>query len=186
MSDVLESRRQVQLEICNTKEKNTMETRAVQKVERRELPERTLAYITHIGPYKGDAELFGKLFTTVMGWIQSEGLEANPEMEAITVYHDPETVPVDQQRISVGFTITEPREPTDEIKMMALPKGNYLVGSFEILPTEYETAWFEMFDYLKEEKLNLAEGPMYESYKNDPTQHPEGKHIVDICLLLKN
>ncbi|MGW9685752.1 AraC family transcriptional regulator [Flagellimonas sp. 2504JD1-5] len=163
-----------------------MEATKVQKVEIRDFPERTLAYITHIGPYKGDTELFGRLFTKALEWIKSQGLAANPEMETITVYHDSEMVPVDQQRISVGYTIPEAYEPTDDIKMMTLPKGKYLVGSFEILPTEYESAWLEMYDYLKEEHLNMAEGAMYESYKNDPTQHPEGKHIVDICLALKN
>ncbi|WP_420322011.1 AraC family transcriptional regulator [Flagellimonas sp.] len=163
-----------------------METTTVQKVEIQEFPERTLAHITLIGPYKGDTELFGRLFTKALDWIQSQGLATNPEMETITVYHDSEMVPVDQQRISVGYTVPESHTPTDEIKMMTLPKGRYLVGSFEILPAEYETAWLEMFDFIKEERLNIAEGPMYESYKNDPTQHPEGKHIVDICLALKN
>ncbi|WP_190811005.1 GyrI-like domain-containing protein [Flagellimonas sp. S3867] len=163
-----------------------MEATTALKVEIKEFPERTLAYISHTGPYKGDAELFGKLFTKALDWIQTEGLANNPKMETITVYHDSETVPIDQQRISVGYTINEDREPNEEIKMLTLPKGKYLVGSFEILPTEYETAWFEIFDYLKTEKLTLSDGPMYESYKNDPTQHPEGKHIVDICLALKN
>ncbi|WP_420601132.1 AraC family transcriptional regulator [Flagellimonas sp.] len=163
-----------------------METTTALNVEIREFPKRTFAYVSHTGPYKGDTELFGSLFTKALVWIQSEGLATNPEMETITVYHDDETVPVDQQRISVGFTISESREPTDEINIMTLPKGKYLVGSFEILPAEYETAWFEIFDYLKDKSLIPAEGPMYESYKNDPTQHPEGKHIVDICVALKN
>lgn len=163
-----------------------MEATTALKVEVKEFPERRLAYISHTGPYKGDTELFGKLFTKAFDWIISEGLANNPEMETITVYHDPETVPVDQQRISVGYTINEDREPNNDMKILTLPKGNYLVGSFEIRPSEYESAWLQLFEYLKTESLNFAQGPMYESYKNDPTKHPEGKHIVDICIALKN
>ena len=155
-------------------------------MEIKEFPQRTLAYISHTGPYKGDTVLFGKLFNSALDWIRSEGLEDYPQMETITVYHDDGTIPEDQQRISVGFTISESREPTDEINIMTLPKGDYLVGSFEILPEEYGSAWLGMMGRVTTENLTLAKGPMYESYKNDPTQHPKGKHIVDICLALKN
>ncbi len=154
-------------------------------IKTEKLPERKLAYIANTGPYKGNTELFGKLFTKVAEWGKPKGLFNNPNTEAITVYHDdPEFVPEDQLTISVGFTVQEETDPDKEIQIMELPEGLYVVGSFEIFPTEYETAWNQTFEYIKSEKLKPS-GMMYESYKNEPNTHPEGKHIVDICIAIE-
>ncbi|MBQ4819657.1 GyrI-like domain-containing protein [Aquimarina sp. MMG016] len=156
------------------------------KISIEKLPKRTLAYIQNIGPYQGDTELFGRLFTTVMKWAQPKGLMHDPSSEAITVYHDDaETVPEDQQRISVGFTVPESTTPEGEIQMLEIPEGNYVVGSFEILPSQYGDAWSQVFDYIRNEKIIPSAKMMYESYKNEPDTHPEGKHIVDICVMIE-
>ncbi|WP_299215286.1 GyrI-like domain-containing protein [uncultured Aquimarina sp.] len=149
------------------------------------LPKKKLAYIEHIGPYKGDTELFGKLFTSVMEWAQPKGLMNNPKMEAITVYYDdPKTVPESQQRIRVGFTVSENTKAENDIRILEIPEGSYVVGSFEILPSEYGIAWNEVFEYIKKKNL-MPSGMMYESYKNEPNTHPEGKHIVDINVMIQ-
>ena len=69
---------------------------------------------------------------------------------------------------------------------MALPPGNYAIGRFEIFPHQYEEAWNEVFEYIESEQLIIADGIMYESYRNDPHAHSEGKHIVDICVAIRN
>jgi AraC family transcriptional regulator len=146
------------------------------------LPKRSLAYIRNVGPYMGDAKLFARLFERVMGLLKERNV-MRPDMEAITVYHDdPETVPVEKQRISVGFTVPEGTTPEGEIKILGLPESDYVVGTFELLPHEYARAWTDTFAYMGEHGYRPSGGPMYESYKNDPTEHPEGKHIVDICV----
>ncbi|WP_299441338.1 GyrI-like domain-containing protein [uncultured Aquimarina sp.] len=149
------------------------------------IPKKTLAYIKYVGPYQGDTELFGRLFNSVMEWVQKKGLMNDPKVEAITVYHDdPETVPESQQRISVGFTVPENTNADHDIQILEIPEGSYVVGSFEILPNEYGSAWNEVFEYIKNKNL-VPSGMMYESYKNEPSTHPEGKHIVDINVMIQ-
>ncbi|MEL6811151.1 MAG: GyrI-like domain-containing protein [Bacteroidota bacterium] len=146
-----------------------------------ELPKRTLAYVRNVGPYKGDTELFGRLFNQVVHWAAPLGLMTE-KTEAISVYHDdPYTVPEEKQRISVGFTVPENSETSAGIQLMELPHGKYVVGTFEILPIEYGDAWKETYDFIQAEGIQTSD-LCFESYKNDPETHPEGKHIVDICV----
>lgn len=154
------------------------------EIKKRKLGARTLAYVRNVGPYMQNAELFSRLFGEVMSWATPKGLMQNPEMEAISVYHDdPYLVPENEQRISVGFTVPEGTEGEGKIQIMALPAGEHVVGSFEILPSEYGYAWKEVFEFIEAERLNPSE-VMYESYRNDPHTHPEGKHLVDVCVML--
>ncbi len=148
-------------------------------------PERSFAYVRHVGPYMGDVKLFGKLFNQVAPWMRSKGIN-NPNAEAISVYHDdPKTVPIDKQRISVGFVIPKNIIGDREIAVMKIPEGKYAVGSFEIDVDEYGEAWDSLFAYIKDNKLKISSGLMYESYKNDPKTHPDHKHLVDICVAVK-
>lgn len=152
-----------------------------------QFPKRTFAYVRNVGPYMGDSALFERLFNQVMAWAGPKGLMQRPGMESISVYHDdPEKVPAEKSRISVGFTVPEGTLPEGDIQIMELPAGKYAVGSFELLPHEYGTAWKEIYEFIFGEKLTpTSDGPVYESYKNDPRQHPEGRHAVDICVALK-
>ena len=146
-----------------------------------ELPERTFAFIRNVGPYQGNTELFGRLFNEVVGWMTPKNLML-PTSECLSMYHDdPETVPAAEQRISVGFTVPEGTKGEGNIQIMKIPAGKFFIGSFEIFANEYGQAWEEVMKYVAENKLNVG-GPMYESYKNDPKTHPEGKHVVDICV----
>lgn len=156
------------------------------QIEIKDYPKRKLAYVSHTGPYKGDTALFGRLFTKVLSWAEPKGVMNDPTMETITVYHDSNAVPEEKQRISVGYTVPADTTVDGEIKAMDLPEHSFLVGSFEILPHEYGEAWGYMFDYVREKELKPSYNLMYESYQNDPSSHPEGKHIVDICIALND
>ena len=158
----------------------------ISNIRTERLPKRFLGYIQNTGPYQGDTELFGRLFTKVMKWRETKGLAHDQNTEAITVYHDdPEQVSENQQTISVGFTVPEGTTTSDDIQIMELPEALYLVGTFEIHPHEYGAAWNQVFEYIKNQNLKLTMHLMYESYRNEPHTHPEGKHIVDICIALE-
>ncbi|MFP2995106.1 GyrI-like domain-containing protein [Spongiivirga sp. MCCC 1A20706] len=148
------------------------------------LPKRTVAYISHTGPYKGDTELFESLFNKVMAWAIPMGVLNDPHTQSVSIYQD-EDVPEDQQTIKVGFTVPEDTEVEGPIEKMELPAGNYVVGAFKLLPTEYGDAWNEVYEFVYKNNLKPLSGIMYESYKNDPSTHPEGKHLVDICIGLQ-
>lgn len=163
-----------------------METKEqVRKIRRERKPERVFAYITHVGPYKGDQQLFAKLFTKVLKWAE-ENDQIHPNLEAITIYHDDsETVSAEQQRIDVGVTIQSAILPAGDVHVMVLPERDFIVGKFEIDPTEYGMAWNQVMDWVADRNLDIGLFPCYESYLNDPQTHPGGKHIVEICVPLK-
>lgn len=160
---------------------------AIKNVKKVKMPTRYLACVRHVGPYKNNPELFGNLFKKVQNWANPQGLMQKQDVEAISIYYDdPDRVPEDQQRIAVGFTVPEGTQPEGEIEIIEMPKGNYVLGSFEIDPEEYQEAWDTVFDFIREENLIYEQEPMYESYKNDPSEHPEGKHLVDIGVILRD
>lgn len=161
-----------------------MKTAFISKIKNVNYPERHLAYIRHTGPYMGNPALFERLFTEVGDWMKAKGL-FRQNTESISVYHDdPKKTPVEQQRISVGFTVPEGTKGDKNIMVLKIPAGDYAVGVFEISMEEYGDAWAAMMAFIENNRIKQG-GLMYESYKNDPNQHPEGKHIVDICVGVK-
>ena len=160
-----------------------MEVNANIRIE--SLPERHFACVNHTGPYMGDFALFGRLFQQATSWLQARNLMGGSS-EAITIYYDdPQNTPPEQHRISVGFTVAEAVQGDGEVEIKLLPAGKYLVASFELHPHEYPAAWGAVGKYVQENDVELSGEMMYESYKNDPKTHPEGKQLVDICASLK-
>ena len=70
---------------------------------------------------------------------------------------------------------------------MAISGGKYAMARFELSDSsEYEKAWDTVFGvWLPDSGFQPADGPCYELYHNDPKEHPEHKHVVDICLPVK-
>jgi AraC family transcriptional regulator len=65
---------------------------------------------------------------------------------------------------------------------MIIPGGTFAVGHYEIDVHEYGEAWDKLMrEYLPESGYQPDDRLCFELYLNDPEQHPEGKHIVDIC-----
>ncbi len=157
------------------------------KVEIREVPEMTVAYIRNIGPYKGNEQLFGRLFGRLMQWAGPRGLIRFPETMMLTIYHDnPDITEEDKHRISVCITVPPDTKTEGEIGKMAIPPGKYAVAHFEILPTQYGDAWNSLMGgWFPQSGYQPDDRPCFEAYLNDPKSHPEGKHIVDICVPLK-
>ena len=153
-----------------------------QKMTIVKMPRKMLACVHHQGPFMANQELFNELFNQVLEWIEPAGV-LGEDSEAITIYHnDPGSTPPEQHRISVGFTINDMIEIPDGFDVLEIPPGPYALGEFEINPDEYGDAWKSMMEFIGAQKVVPCIGPMYESYLNDPTQHPEGKHIVNICI----
>ena len=60
-------------------------------VEVREMPQLTVAYACHTGPYKGDSALFENLFEKLFTWAGARGLCRFPETQVLSVYHEDPT-----------------------------------------------------------------------------------------------
>lgn len=157
------------------------------EVEVKDIPEFTVAYIRHTGPYMGDGELFGRLFGQLMQWAGPRGLLASPDMKCLTIYHDdPELVEAEKHRISVCLSVPEDTEVDGEIGKMKMPAGKYAMAHFEIDPAQYGDAWNAVCGgWLPESGYQPADGAVYELYLNNSEEHPEKKHIVEICIPVK-
>lgn len=156
-------------------------------VEVRQLPEMHVAYVRHIGPYKGNAELFGGLIQRLMTWAGPRGLVGTPQAQLLAVYHDdPEVTEEAKLRTSMCLTVPKDTEVDGEVGQMTLAAGQYAVGHFELAQDEYEQAWNALYGgWLPDSGFQPDDGPCYEVYKNDPKQHPEGKCLIDICIPVK-
>ncbi|GMV05095.1 MAG: AraC family transcriptional regulator [Gemmatimonadota bacterium] len=155
------------------------------RVER--LPDTTLAYLRHVGPYAGDQELFGRLFGTLFRWAGPRGLLGKPGTHPVTVYHDdPGITQPEKLRISVGLPVPAETEVSGELGKLTLEGGLYAQARFELSPHQYGDAWSAVYGgWLPDSGYEPDDRPSFERYLNDPGQHPEGKHVVEICVPVK-
>ncbi len=169
-----------------TRRKNMVNAQSLE-VEVQYVPQMTVAYIRHIGPYKGDTELFGKLFNQLFRWAGPRDLLKFPETKVLAIYHDnPDVTDESRLRMSVCITVPEDSKVDGEVGKMALPGGKYAIAHFEIDASEYEEAWNALYGtWLPESGYQPDDRPSFELYLNDPNTHPEHKHIVDIYMPVK-
>jgi AraC family transcriptional regulator len=157
-------------------------------VEVKDQPAKHYAYIRHIGPYAGDSDLFERLFTQLMTWAAPRGLYRPPETEWLSIYHDnPDLTDEDKLRTDVCLTVPEDTVVEGEIGKGVLPAGKYAMARFEINPDEYGEAWDIVYgEWLPDSGYQPDEGgPCFELYRGSPEEHPEGKHVFDLCLMVK-
>jgi len=74
-----------------------------------------------------------------------------------------------------------------EVGKMTVPGGKYAVARFELAGSEeYENAWNKVFgEWLPESGYQPADSACYELYLKDHKEYPQGIHIVEICILVK-
>ena len=155
-------------------------------VEVKDMPELHVAYVRHIGPYKGDQKLFARLFNKLMAWAGSRGLLRFPETKVLAVYYDnPDITDESRLRTDACITVPEDAQVGGEIGKTTIPAGKYAVAHFEITPDQYQDAWNAVYGgWLPGSGYQPEDGPCYELYPY-PQEHPEGKHVVDICVPVK-
>ncbi len=155
-------------------------------VEVQEFPEMHVAYVRHIGPYKGDSQLFEGLFNKLFRWAGPRNL-LNPDAKIIAMYHDnPDITDEDKLRTDVCVTVPADTSVEGEIGKTTIPAGQYAVAHFELDPDQYEQAWNLVYGgWLPDSGYQPDERPCFELYRNDPKTHPENKCIVDICVAVK-
>ena len=156
-------------------------------VEVREVPEMQVAYIRHIGPYASNEALFQGLFGRLMAWAGPRGLIRFPETKMLTIHYDNPNM-TDEGKLRVDVCISVPRgTPAEgEIGSMIIPGGKNAVARFEIAPDQYGDAWEAVYGgWMQQSGYQPDDRPCYEVYLNDPKEHPDGKHIVEIHAPVK-
>ncbi len=156
-------------------------------VEVREVPEAQIAYIRHIGPYARNPALFQSLFGKLMAWAGPRGLMHFPDTKLLTIYHDnPDITEESKLRIDVAISVPKGTLGDGEIAIATIPGGKDAVAHFEIAPDQYLDAWNAVYGgWMPESGYQPDDRPCYEIYLNDPNEHPEGKHIVEIHAPVK-
>ncbi len=154
------------------------------KVEVRDYPETNVAYVRYIGPYKGNAKLFEKLFEKLYAWAGPRGL-VGPEAKNIIVYHDnPDITPEDKLRVSVCLTVPKDAKSEGEVGRMSIPKGKYAFARFELGTKDYAAAWNWVYGtWLPSSGWQCDDRPCFELYHE--TIEGTDRMIVDIVVPVK-
>lgn len=148
----------------------------------KEMPELNLVYTRHVGAF----DQIGMAYEKLMKWAGPRGLLSSPDAKTVTVYHDdPNVTEMDKVRQSASLVVNQEVKTEGEFGNMKVPGGKYVVGRFEILPTEFEQAWNSVCLWLSESGYQPADGYPYELYHQDFHEHPEGKFVLDICIPVK-
>lgn len=138
------------------------------EVEVNDWPEMEVAYVRHVGPYAGDAELFGRLSKTLFDWAGARKLINFPESKHIIIYHDdPHSTDESKLRTSVCLSVPAGTEVDGEIRKMTVAGGKYAVGRFTLSPAEYGQAWNYMYaEWLPQSGYRPDERAAFEHYPN--------------------
>lgn len=167
-------------DLCNVQSNQLvfMET----KIEVKKMPDMNVIYCRHTGPFNQ----IGKAYEKVARWAIPRDLYQPGKTKTMTVTHDdPSVTKIDKVRQSACIVIDKDVKTEGEIGRMTVPGGKYAVGRFELGFTDFERAWNTMCLWFTESGYSQGDGCTYELYHNDYTQHPEQKHIVDICIPVK-
>lgn len=144
----------------------------------------TVAYVRHVGPYAGDEALFQRLIGQLCRWAGPRG-HLEGETRIINIYHDnPDITDEDKLRLSVCLPVPAGTAPEGEVGVMDLDGGPCALAHFEIHPHQYGEAWKWLYaTWLPESGYEPDDRPCYELFTGSgPSEHPEGKHVFDICL----
>jgi AraC family transcriptional regulator len=140
-------------------------------VEIKQMPERRVGTVRHVGPYNQIPEAFGRL-GAIAG---PAGLFRRPDAAMIALYHDdPDTTPQDQLRSDAAIAVAEDVPLPTGLVEQRIGAGRYAcaehVGPYEQLGD----AWARLMgEWLPASGHRVGNGVSFELYKNDPTKVPK-------------
>ena len=156
------------------------------EVQVRRLAPTTLAYIRHVGPYKGDTALFRRLFSELFAWAGPRGF-LGPGARYLSLFEDnPNLTPAAKQRMEVALVVPRGTAPDGRIGISAMQGGLYATARVYVSLEDYAAQWNRLVaDWLPGSGYQPDHRPAMEFYLNDPARDPEGKYDLEICLPLK-
>jgi len=140
-------------------------------------------YTRYTGAYKGNSDLFSKLFTKLYSFADKNGL-VNQETKWFIVYHDYNDLTEEEKlRLSVCMSIKNDAAYQGEFGCMELAGGRCAVGRFLIGEDEYQGAWNYMISQWLPDSGYLLDGRFCFEYY--PPQEPEDdkeRRVVEIFI----
>ena len=151
-------------------------------IDVKELPERNVAYIRHVGPY-GQVAVVPRLVEQLRTWVAARDLLTADTILLLVAHDSPGLTDDDKLRLSVCMTVPSDTPVEGEIGTMKIPGGKFGVARFEIAPARIAEAWrVVMGGWLPDSGYQPDNRLCYEIARNDPREHPEGKIVLDICI----
>ena len=144
-----------------------------EKVKIKKRKPRTIAYIRHKGdhskiPYK---EYIDRLYE----W--SKRKRARPGMRPMSIYIDnPKKKPKNKLRTDIAVPIKKGIKGEGKIKIKDLPKSKFASMKFKGSPDEYDKAYSELEDWIKENGYKISGKPV-EIFTGTPKEE-KGKTVI--------
>lgn len=157
---------------------------SLQSAEVRDLPDQTVVYVRHTGPYAGDKTLFNRLFEKLFAWAGPRGLMEQNDAAPLAIYHDDPCVTADEKlRLSICLPVSPEAQIDGEIGKMQISGGRFLVAKFNIAPERIPEAWQWIYgNWFPQSGYQPADVLPFEVYPEPPKN---GKLTVEICVPLK-
>lgn len=151
-----------------------------------EIPDMYVAYLRYIGSYKGNIDLYTRLFSKLFKWADSHNIFTK-ETRILALYNDLTDITDESKlKLTVCITIDNKITPSPPFGKLKIIGGKYAICRFEILKDDFENAWNAMYgEWLPQSGYLPDDKPSFELFYNDPYKHPEHKHIVDLCIPVK-
>lgn len=159
------------------------------KIQVQTMPDIHIAYVRHNGKYNPhDKVLFQGLFSKLMNWAIPRNLFRPPETKAMTVYSGhPDTTAPDNLSVDACISVKKGTIVDGEVGKRVIAGGQYAVVSMiDATMDECGQAWDEVFNHwLPESGYQPGDGGYYCNHLNDPEQHPQKLHNVELYLPVK-
>lgn len=140
-------------------------------------------YTRYIGAYKGNSDLFMKLFTRLYNFASIKSL-VNPGTRWFAVYHDYGDLTEEEKlRLSVCMSIENDVLSQGEFGCMELAGGKYAVGRFLLETEEYQGAWNYMVSkWLPESSYVPDDRLCFEYYPPQECENDSMRRSVEIFI----
>lgn len=167
-----------------------MQNQNLLKVDVRSMPEIPIAYIRHHGGYNPlDTQLFQSLFSRLISWAVPRNLFNPPLTKAMTIFSSghPDTTAPDHLSVDVAISIEKQIAVDGEVGKRVVPGGQYAVLSLvDASMEDCGEAWNNLFNvWLPSSGYQPGEGAYYINHLNDPEQHPQKLHTIEMYLPVK-
>ncbi|MBU0935494.1 MAG: AraC family transcriptional regulator [Spirochaetes bacterium] len=143
------------------------------------------AYIRYVGPYKGDALLFERLWTRLCAEAGAQELIDN-DSQYLAVYHDnPELTKDSKLRVTIAVSTSKPFEGSGRLGHLWIPGGKYAIAHFRLNSSEYQEAWDWLYSqWLPQSGYLPDDRPAFEWFPQEADQSADGRNTVRICIPL--
>ncbi|MEM9446353.1 MAG: GyrI-like domain-containing protein [Verrucomicrobiota bacterium] len=160
------------------------ERKILMNAEVREMAEHHVAYVRKIGSYYS-RETYEQACNELMRWARPKDLLNSGKL--MGVYLDnPHVTPEEKCRLDACISVPPGTLTERQIAIQVINGGLHGVCHFELQDNSFQQAWGDAFTWLVDSGYECDQKPCYELYHNNPSNHPENKWVVDICIPLKN